>query len=382
MVINGLDSITPVRPHIGSSVYGSSVAGSNYSKTLPGLIDSASSPPSSPLTLMPPPSMQATANHSARKRKMAGQGNGQLGYGSGFSPSLYGAQGSPLNGARGGAYRNAMRGSALGGAFAFSNGMDVDTSRGSPLRRQTKGSADTASNATGNSSVTSPKRLWSISSPMSSMRGSMGAMGGQKGHMDDGMRSPTSTARVAAALAHSPIRSSPLRSGAAGMLSPDSSASLQMQLAMGGGAGQMGFGGASFGAGLGMGSGLTPGRTPGSLRFSSGLSPGRRGFAAHQMMGMSLAGAAPQNMPQQQHGWYLDDPFEMQANMQAQHQQMVQHHQIHSQPGMEMSGGGGAHYPGFDGVNNSPLRMAWNSIQAAGGIQAFTSAQGFSQARQ
>ncbi|SPO21837.1 uncharacterized protein UTRI_01330_B [Ustilago trichophora] len=358
MAINGLDSITPVRPHVGSSVYGSSVGGSNYSKTIPGLIDNASSPPSSPLTLMPPPSMQATANHSARKRKLAGQGNGQLGYGSGFSPSLY-----------------AMRGSALGGAFAFSNGMDVDTSRGSPLRRQTKGSTGEAAP---NSSVTSPKRLWSISSPMSSMRG-------QKSQMEDGMRSPTSTARVAAALAHhSPLRSSPLRSGAAGMLSPNSSASLQMQLAMGGGAGQMGFNGASFGAGLGMGSGLTPGRTPGSLRFSNGLSPGRRGFSNHaQMMGMSLAG--PQNMQQ---AWYLDDPFEMQANLQQQqqHQQMVQHHQIHSQPltHMDMSASNNsAHYPGFgDGLNASPLRQAWNSIQAAGGIQAFTGAHGFSQARQ
>ena len=359
MAINGLDSITPVRPHMGSSVYGSSVGGTGYSKSIPGLIDSASSPPSSPLTLMPPPSMQATANHSARKRKLAGQGNGQLGYGPGFSPSLY-----------------AMRGSALGGAFAFSNGMDADTSRGSPLRRQTKGSTGEAAS---NSSVTSPKRLWSISSPMSSMRG-------QKGHVEDGMRSPTSTARVAAALAHhSPLRSSPLRSGAAGMLSPNSSASLQMQLAMGGGAGQMGFNGASFGAGLGMGSGLTPGRTPGSLRFSSGLSPGRRGFSNHsQMMGMSLAG--PQNMQQ---AWYLDDPFEMQANLQQQqhqqHQQMVQHHQIHTQSGhMELSGANnGAHYTGFgDGISTSPLRQAWNSIQAAGGIQAFTGGHGFSQARQ
>ncbi|KAJ1032554.1 hypothetical protein NDA16_000577 [Ustilago loliicola] len=366
MAINGLDSMTPVRPHVGSSVYSSSIGGSNYSK-LPGLIDSASSPPSSPLTLMPPPSMQATANHSARKRKMAGQGNGQLGYG--YSPSMY-----------------AMRGSALGNAFAFSNGMDGDLSRGSPLRRQAKGSTDESSS--GNSTVTSPKRLWSISSPMSSMRGSMG----QKGHLDDGMQSPSSTARVAAALAH---RSSPLRNGAAGMLSPNSSASLQMQLAMGSGAGQMGFGSASFGAGLGMGSGLTPGRTPGSLRFSSGLSPGRRGFSSHShMMGMSLAGAAPQSMQQQQQGWYLDDPFEMQANMQQQqqqqHQQMVQHHQVPSQGHGSMDAhGSGAHYSGFngsDGVTTSPLRMAWNSIQAAGGIQAFTAATAgghdFSQSRQ
>ncbi|KAJ9477677.1 putative forkhead-like transcriptional regulator [Pseudozyma hubeiensis] len=356
MAINGLDSITPIRPHVGSSVYTGSVAGSTYSKNIPGLIDSASSPPSSPLTLMPPPSMQATANHSARKRKMAGQGNGQLGYGTGFSPSLY-----------------AMRGSALGGAFAFSGGMD-DSSRGSPLRRQTKGSTgDNTSNG-----VTSPKRLWAISSPVSSMRGQ-----GQKGRGDEGARSPTSTARVAAALAHSPIRSSPLRSGAAGMLSPNSSASLQMQLAMGGGAGQMGFNGAGFGAGLGMGSGLTPGRTPGSLRFSSGMSPGRRGFASQgQMMGMSLAGAAQQNMQQ---GWYLDDPFEMQANLQQQHQhqQMVQHHQIHAQPG---HGGMDHHYAGFggmgEGLTTSPLRQAWNSIQAAGGIQAFTGGHAFSQARQ
>ncbi|SNX82425.1 uncharacterized protein MEPE_01131 [Melanopsichium pennsylvanicum] len=369
MAINGLDSITPVRPHMGSSVYGSSVGGSNYSRTIPGLIDSASSPPSSPLTLMPPPSMQATANHSARKRKLAGQSHGQLGYGSGFSPSLY-----------------AMRGSALGGAFAFSNGMDADASRGSPLRRQTKGS--TGENASGNSSVTSPKRLWSISSPMSSMRG-------HKVHTEDGVRSPTSTARVAAALAHSPIRSSPLRSGAAGMLSPNSSASFQMQLAMGGGAGQMGFNGATFGAGLGMGTGLTPGRTPGSLRLSGGISPGRRGFSNHaQMMGMSLAG--PHNMHQ---AWYLDDPFEMQANLQQQqhqqqqqqqqqsqhqhqhHQQMVHHHQMHPQPGhME-------HYNAFGSVcdigTTSPLRQAWNSIQAAGGIQAFTTGGlGFSQVRQ
>ncbi|CDS00703.1 hypothetical protein [Sporisorium scitamineum] len=362
MAINGIDSITPVRPHVGSSVYssslaGSSLAGSSYSKTIPGLVDSASSPPSSPLTLMPPPSIQATANHSARKRKLAGQGNGQLGYGSGFSPSLY-----------------AMRGSALGGAFAFSNGMDSDTSRGSPLRRQTKGSTGGDNNASQNSSVTSPKRLWSISSPMSSMRG-------QKGQAEEGMRSPTSTARVAAALARSPIRSSPLRSGAAGMLSPNSSASLQMQLAMGGGAGQMGFNGAGFGAGLGMGSGLAPGGTPGSLRFASGMSPGRRGYSGHgQMMGMSLAGAAPQNMQQ---AWYLDDPFEMQANLaqQHQHQQMVQHHQIHAQPG---HGGIEAHYAGFgtEGLPASPLRQAWNSIQAAGGIQAFTGGHGFSQARQ
>ena len=208
---------------------------------------------------------------------MARHGSGQLGYG--YSPSMY-----------------AMRGSALGNAFAFSNGMDGDASRGSPLRRQIKGSMN--ENAASNPSVTSPKRLWSISSPMSSMRG-------QKGHMDEGVRSPTSSARVAANLAHhSPIRSSPLRNGAAGMLSPNSSASLQMQLAMGGGAGQMGFGSASFGAGLGMGSGLTPGRTPGSLRFSSGLSPGRRSYANHaQMMGMSSAGAAPQDMQQQQQGW-------------------------------------------------------------------------------
>lgn len=366
MAINGLDSMTPVRPHVGSSVYSSSVGGSNYSK-LPGLIDSASSPPSSPLTLMPPPSMQATANHSARKRKMAGQSNGQLGYG--YSPSMY-----------------AMRGSALGSAFAFSNGMEGDLSRGSPLRLQTKVSTDDSS--AGNTSVTSPKRLWSISSPMSSMRGSMG----QKSHMGEGMQSPSSTARVAAALAH---RSSPLRNGGAGMLSPNSSASLQMQLAMGGGAGQMGFGGASFGAGLGMGSGLTPGRTPGSLRFSNGLSPSRRGFSNHsQMMGMSLAGAAPQNMPQQQQqGWYLDDPFEMQAHIQQQqqHPQMSQHHQIPSQGhgGMDANGNG-AHYSGFnggDGVTTSPLRMAWNSIQAAGGIQAFTAAttaggHGFSQSQQ
>lgn len=377
MAINGLDSITPVRPHVGSSVYSNStIGGSSYSKTLPGLIDSASSPPSSPLTLMPPPSMQATANHSARKRKMAGQVHGQLGYGPGFSPSLYG--------------RNAMRSSALGGAFAFSHGLDADSSRGSPLRRQTKGSnGDAGGNASVNSSVTSPKRLWSISSPMSSMRGSMGSVGGQKGQMDETMRSPTSTARVAAALAHSPIRSSPLRSGAAGMLSPNSSASLQMQLAMGGGAAQMSFGGASFGAGLGMGSGLTPGRTPGSLRFSSGLSPGRRGFPSHsQMMGMSLAGAVPQNVQQ---GWYLDDPFEMQANLQQQqqsHQQMMQHHQMHAQPGHgSMDHAAGAHYSGFgDGVTTSPLRMAWNSIQAAGGIQAFTAGSGaghaFSQSRQ
>ncbi|TKY85015.1 hypothetical protein EX895_006095 [Sporisorium graminicola] len=358
MAINGLDSITPVRPHGGSSVYSSSLAGSSYSKTIPGLVDSASSPPSSPLTLMPPPSMQATANHSARKRKLAGQGNGQLGYGSGFSPSLY-----------------AMRGSALGGAFAFSNGMDSDTSRGSPLRRQTKGSTGGGDNGSQNSSVTSPKRLWSISSPMSSLRG-------QKGHGEEGMRSPTSTARVAAALARSPIRSSPLRSGAAGMLSPNSSASLQMQLAMGGSAGQMGFNGAGFGAGLGMGSGLAPGGTPGSLRFASGMSPGRRGYSGHgQLMGMSLAGAAPQSMQQ---AWYLDDPFEMQANLaqqhqQQQHQQMVQHHQIHAQP-MD------AHYAGFsnvgEGLPASPLRQAWNSIQAAGGIQAFTGGHGFSQARQ
>ncbi|EST06351.1 Transcription factor, fork head [Kalmanozyma brasiliensis GHG001] len=355
MAINGLDSITPVRPHLGSSIYGSSIAGSSYSKPIPGLIDSASSPPSSPMTLMPPPSLQATANHSARKRKMAGQGNGQLSYGPGFSPSLY-----------------AMRGGGLGGAFAFPSGMETDTSRGSPLRRQTKGE-----NAPNNSSVTSPKRLWSISSPMSSMRG-------HKGHMDDGMRSPTSTARVAAALARSPIRSSPLRSGAAGMLSPNSSASLQMQLAMGGGAGQMGFNGAGFGAGLGMGSGLTPGRTPGSLRFSSGMSPGRRGFASNgPIMGMSLAGAAPQTMQQQ--GWYLDDPFEMQANLQHQHQhqQMVHHHQIHPQSG---HGSMDSHYSGFgsigDGITTSPLRQAWNSIQAAGGIQAFTGSHGFSQAGQ
>ena len=354
MAINGLDSVTPVRPHIDPSVYSSSVGSSSYCKTLPGLIDSASSPPSSPLTLMPPPSVPATANHSARKRKMARHGSGQLGYG--YSPSMY-----------------AMRGSALGNAFAFSNGMDGDASRGSPLRRQIKGSMN--ENAASNPSVTSPKRLWSISSPMSSMRG-------QKGHMDEGVRSPTSSARVAANLAHhSPIRSSPLRNGAAGMLSPNSSASLQMQLAMGGGAGQMGFGSASFGAGLGMGSGLTPGRTPGSLRFSSGLSPGRRSYANHaQMMGMSSAGAAPQDMQQQQQGWYLDDPFEMQANLPQ--QQMVQHHQIHPQQGMF----GGAHYSEFgnagDGVTTSPLRMAWNSIQAAGGIQAFTGGLGFSQTRQ
>lgn len=359
MAINGLDSITPIRPHVGSSVYTGSIAGSNYSKTIPGLVDSASSPPSSPLMLMPPPSMQATANHSARKRKLAGQGNGQLGYGPAFSPSLY-----------------AMRGSALGGAFAFSNGLD-DTSCGSPLRRQIKGS--TGEHASNNSSVTSPKRLWSISSPVSSMRGQ-----GQQGQGDSGARSPTSTARVAAALAHSPIRSSPLRSSGAGMLSPNSSASLQMQLAMGGNAGQMSFNGAGFGAGLGMGSGLTPGRTPGSLRFSSGMSPGRRGFQSQgQMMGMSLVGAAPQNMQQ---SWYLDDPFEMQASLQQhhQHQQMMpQHLQMHAQPG---HGSVVPHYPGFSGVGEglttSPLRQAWNSIQAAGGIQAFTGGHAFSQARQ
>ncbi|KAJ1023835.1 hypothetical protein NDA13_004669 [Ustilago tritici] len=51
----------------GSSMYSGSIGGSNYSK-IPGLIDSASSPPSSPFTLMPTPSIQATANHSVRKR--------------------------------------------------------------------------------------------------------------------------------------------------------------------------------------------------------------------------------------------------------------------------------------------------------------------------
>ena len=168
------------------------------------------------------------------------------------------------------------------------------------------------------------------------------------------------------------------------MLSPNSSASLQMQLAMGGNAGQMSFNGAGFGAGLGMGSGLTPGRTPGSLRFSSGMSPGRRGFQSQgQMMGMRLVGAAPQNMQQ---SWYLDDPFEMQASLQQhhQHQQMMpQHLQMHAQPG---HGSVVPHYPGFSGVGEglttSPLRQAWNSIQAAGGIQAFTGGHAFSQARQ
>lgn len=384
MAIHGIETITPVRPHVGSSMYSSSVAGSNYSKTLPGLVDSASSPPSSPFTLMPPPSMQATAHNSARKRKMAGNGSGQLGYGTGFSPSVYGGQGSPLNGARSGAYRNAMRGgSALGGAFAFSNGMDSDASRGSPLRRQTKGlSGESAGTTANNSSVTSPKRLWSISSPMSSMRASMGPMGAQKG-MDEGMRSPTSAARVAAALAHSPIRSSPLRSGAAGMMSPNSGARLQMQLAMGG------FGGSGFGAGLGMGSGLTPGRTPGSLRASTGLSPGRRGLSTHaQMLGMSMGGGAPQNMQQQ--AWFLDDPFDMQPGVQQHqqpHAQMNQHHPMHAQQGhggMDPGASGYGAYGTSDGVPASPLRMAWNSIQAAGGIQAFTAAAstGFSQSGQ
>ncbi|KAJ1024004.1 hypothetical protein NDA13_004835 [Ustilago tritici] len=60
MAINGLDSMTPVRPHAGSSMYSGSIGGCNYSK-IPGLINSASSPPSSPFTLMPPPSIQAMA---------------------------------------------------------------------------------------------------------------------------------------------------------------------------------------------------------------------------------------------------------------------------------------------------------------------------------
>lgn len=177
-------------------------------------------------------------------------------------------------------------------------------------------------------------------------------------------------------------------------MSPNSSASLQMQLAMGGGAAQMGFNGAGFGAGLGMGSGLAPGGTPGSLRFASGMSPGRRSFvAAHggQVMGMSLAGAAPQNMQQ---AWYLDDPFEMQAANLAhqQHHQMVQQQQhhaaMHAQSGHHHGGSGGgmdAHYAAFnnEGLPASPLRQAWNSIQAAGGIQAFTGgSHGFTEARQ
>ncbi|PWZ01099.1 hypothetical protein BCV70DRAFT_205695 [Testicularia cyperi] len=393
MAMGGYDSITPIRPHTGgSSVYGSSVAGSQYSKTVPMLTDSASSPPSSPLTLMPPPSMQITADHSARKRKMAGQANGTLGFGTGFSPSMFGMQASPLNAVRNNAYRNA-RGSVLGGAFAFSNQMDSDASRGSPLRRQAKlgGGEDGGSDGSvgNNAMVTSPKRLWSMSSPTSSMRGSMPGFGTQKMGQGELMRSPSS-ARVAAALAHSPIRGSPLRSGASGMLggtaSPNSS--LQMQLAMG--AGQSGFGGISFGTGLGMG----VGRPNGSLRYATGFSPGRRG----QMAQMGMGAGGGQSMQQQQHpqqqqqqqgqsGWYLDDPFELQAGFQhlhhqqqQQHQhpqqhQQQQHHHMHGQPqlhGMDMSG---AHFTGFgatSGVNNSPLRMAWNSIQAAGGIQAFT----------
>lgn len=364
MALDGSDTVTPIRPHSDPSIYGSSTAGSQYSKSVPMLTHSASSPPSSPVTLMPPPSMQMTADHSARKRKMAGPGNGQLGFGTGFSPSLYGAQPSPLHAARNGAYRN-MRGSALGGAFTFSAHGDSDSGRGSPLRRQNQSHDNpTANSSNSNSMATSPKRLWSMSSPTSSMRGSMQPLGGQKDH---------SSARVAAALAHSPMRGSPLRGGAAG--SPNSS--IQMQMAMVGGQG--GYGNMSFAAGLGMGNGLAPGRTPGSLRYPSGFSPVRRGLAA------SMTAQPPQMMAmsgQTQQGWYLDDPFEMQANMQQMHhhhQQQQHHHHLQQQAhaGQYQSFGAG------DGVSNSPLRMAWNSIQAAGGIQAFTgnTDQNFSQTR-
>ncbi|KAN0061431.1 Forkhead transcription factor [Thecaphora frezii] len=392
-----IDSRTPVRSQ--GSVYASSVAGSQHSRGPPMLTDSASSPPSSPFILMPPPTVQMTADHSALKRKLAAaQGDGQPGYSSGYSPSPFNVSASPLSGSvRSHAYPY-MRGSALGGAFSFSGPMHNEVSGGSPLRRTGK------AYASGNM-LSSPKRLWSISSPVSSMRGSAkssiapGASeennSGEDRSTDLPMstseapnRSPNSSARMTV-IAHSPIRSSPLRLSTSTFTgSPGrpvaSSTSLQMQLGMGGsGVSNLApFGhGVGMGMGMGMGMGLGSGHTPGHKaaqgRFASALSPIRRSLMSSSMHSHGSASqqhssdAAHHQLhhhhSQQQPGWYLDDPFDVQSNLQ--HQMDYASQQMGSFGNTGSSGGGDTP---AEGPTASPLRMMWNTIQAAGGVQAFT----------
>ena len=365
-----VDMITPVRPQ-GSSVYASSVAGSQHSRGLPTLTDSASSPPSSPLTLMPPPTMQLTSDHSVLKRKLGSQNEIQLGYGPGFAPSPFGAQGSP--------YRS-MRGPNLGGAFNFSHATQHDVSSGSPLRRQTRPFGDGDNLLAG-----SPKRLWSMSSPVSSLRGSAkpsrnGPTGTGNSYENSTLtvnsaeslaKSPNSAARIAA-LAHSPIRSSPLRHASSTFggspTRSTSAAGLHMQMAMGAGHGAFGQM-QGFGAGLGMGSGATPGRTPGSMRFTSSSSPMRRSLLRSGNSGQMqmMNGSALHQGGSAAAGWYLDDPFDVQSNL----QQELDFSQMGG-VGNVMSGVGSGGAVTADGSGASPLRMMWNTIQAAGGIQAFT----------
>lgn len=222
-------TITPSRPYYpqqagtSSSELGSAYA-SSVLANVPMLTD-ASSPPSSPNGVMPPPARGlhgASNTHSAQKRRESS--NAAMSYPSHSNINL------PIYGSYGGLSQNMLQASPL----ASMRGNHPVSSQATNRLRPGAASSENNGSPLRRSVMTSPSRLIHHSPPVSSMRGDHSfSQTNQDESMRDELPNNNGVGRSPARfLNHSPLRGSPLRPGGP-MHHLSSPAGLSMQMAIG-----------------------------------------------------------------------------------------------------------------------------------------------------